>query len=169
MALNDPVRNTPAGDIPSNAPPPFGTLGSASGRTQTVKDAASLSLWDRAKQLFGGPARQAAIASTFYGLGGIAEFAEMNEMMGTPEYTVHDAAFIGVLVGVPTALMLWRRGYVSAGVLGGVALMNAVGAITEVQAGNPYYNEGSVIYNLVFLGIFARAAWVLWKTRKVKT
>lgn len=160
--------NVHTSGFPGNAPPPH------EWETQTGFDPVGsvekdLSLWDRVKSLFGNPARQAAVAAVFYGLDGLAEFAEMNEMMGTPEYFIYDAAFIGVAVGLPTILMLWRRGYVSAGVLSAVAIINALSSYQAMQAGNPMYDASSVIYNLFFLAAFGRAAWYLWKSRKAET
>ena len=168
MAPNDPFFNVRAADISQQSPPTFNGSNTNAQSESSASKASQRGLWATIKTLFGTPKRQAAISAIFYGISGISEFAEINDRMGVPENTPMDALFVTALVGIPTALMLKRNGYVSAGLLCGIAIMNAVSCYAEMQAGNPYYNGGSVVYNLFFLGIFAHAAWHLWKTRKEK-
>ena len=168
MAQNDPFFNARAAEIPQDGPSTFRGLNADAQPASSTGKASQRGLWANIKTLFGTPKRQAAISAIFYGIGGITDFAEMNDRMGVPENTPMDALFVTALVGIPTALMVKRNGYVSAGVLCGIAIMNAVSCYAEVQAGNPYYDGGSVVYNLFFLGIFAHAAWHLWKARKAK-
>ena len=164
MPPNHPLYNRGATSAPPNAPPPIHT---ADVTTNPRSGAHSpedrgFNLWAWLKSVVG----QTTITASIYGVDGMAEMVEMNEIMGTPEYAAADAMFVFVIVAIPTAIMIWRRSAIAAGVLAFIAFMNAFSSFQEVQAGNPYFDGGSVVFNLLFLAVFLRAVWVLWNTGK---
>ena len=132
----------------------------------TPSEPAESGIWDRIKGAFKGPVRQATTGAMIYGLQGLGDLQAQNEYYGTPENAPLTFLFIMVVVGLPTFLMSKRKGYISAGVLCGVALVNLFGVSAEISAGNELYSEGAVLWHLLASLLFARAAWHLWKNRK---
>ncbi len=85
-------------------------------------------------------------------------------MLASPFLTAGDLLFeIGfrlAVVGLPTALMVWRTGMISACCLSVLAVLLGLGAFGD--------GEGvSGLFHLFFAGAFLRGAWVARKLRKL--
>ncbi|MEM9422517.1 MAG: hypothetical protein AAF986_08435, partial [Pseudomonadota bacterium] len=106
------------------------------------------------------PLYQTGIAGVFYFMWALGDLTLMQDLPGITQGDVVLAALFRIIaVIVPTALLVFRKGYVSAGVLVALALFLAVGqfGVGEDEAG-----FGHIIY----AAIFARGAWIAWKQRK---
>lgn len=171
MAQYEPPHNQSghfnSGSSPFGGPPAVPSVESPQMSSADMRSSSkpSWSLSGEWKKLKRDPARQAFYAAVWYGAGGITEMAQLNEQMGAPELTAGTTLYVLLVFGLPSVLMITRRGYVSAGIMCLVAIMNMMASIEGMNAGLPGYDIVSVLTNVFFLSIFARAAASLWKHR----
>ena len=135
-------------------------------RTVSSTTTAKLSAWQKTWNFLKDPYRMGCVFATWYGFGAISSAFEHNAAMGTHERAMIDAAWVLATVGVPTALMIFRKGYVSAAVLTFFAIVNGVFAFIANQSGYDMADGSTLVSHLIFAAIFAGAAWALWKRRK---
>lgn len=82
-------------------------------------------------------------------------------LYGDSESAVPEAVVRTVLVALPTALMFFRKGFVSALALVGLSLFNALGHFMGWMAGDPSTGVETFVLHLVFAAVFARAAYAV--------
>ncbi len=109
---------------------------------------------------------QGALAGIAYGVWAIADAyasADFSEGLAAS----HAEAFIrALIVFVPTALLLFRRGAVSGLALTALASLNAGSLLLALLAGDADEVGLSFVSHLPFAALFARAAWAARKHRK---
>ena len=102
--------------------------------------------------------REGALAGLFYGLWGALDAY----IPGSIDYTLAEAhweaAFRGIVVGVPALLLRLRRGMLSALILTAVSLFNIASLLIAAQSADPNVGMLTFLWHLPFTVWFARAA-----------